>query len=392
MKREVLVINCGSSSIKFSLFTSLNARLNLILNGQIEALGTAAQFSFKLSRQESASSIDIPHTTKHHDALQILLQWLDGQLDKSAELIIGHRVVHGGTQFQQPTIINNQILAELHDLIPLAPLHLPHNVQAIEILAQLRPNVIQVSCFDTAFHVTQSRTVQQFALPDQYYDQGLRSYGFHGLSYDHIARNLKQRDPQLAAGKVVVAHLGNGASLCAMDNGRSVDCSMSFSTLDGLVMGTRSGAIDPGVILYLLQNQQMSPQQISDLLYKESGLLGLSQLSSDMRELLDSSTEQAKRAVSIYIYRLCREIAAMASTLQGLDGIVFTGGVGENSTQIRQQACHQLAWLGLSLDNDANSASQSLISSPDSKIKVYVLKADEEQVIAQLAVTAVQQS
>jgi len=389
MKREILVINCGSSSIKFSLFRQLDGGFDIALNGQIEELGHSAKFRFQVPQQRSFDPVEVAPETDHRQALQHLLQWLEPRLDPSAELLIGHRVVHGGAQFQQPTVIDQSVLTELHKLIPLAPLHQPHNLLAIETLARLRPDVTQVACFDTAFHATQSRTVQQFALPDHYYDDGLRSYGFHGLSYQHIANHLQQLDPALAAGKLVVAHLGNGASLCAMDNARSVDCSMSFTALDGLVMGTRSGALDPGVLLYLLQDQKLQPQQLSDLLYKESGLLGLSQLSSDMRELLDSDAESAKRAIEIYLYRLCREIAAMAGTLQGIDGLIFTGGVGENATQIRQLVCERLSWLGISIDTAANSAGSELISSAASAIKVYVVQANEERVIAELAATAV---
>ena len=389
MKREILVVNCGSSSIKFSLFRQLNGGFDVALDGQIEELGHSAKFHFQSPQQNSFNTVEIAPETDHRQALQYLLQWLEPRLDASAELVIGHRVVHGGAQFQQPTVIDNCVLAELQKLIPLAPLHQPHNLLAIETLARLRPDVTQVACFDTAFHATQSRTVQQFALPDHYYDQGLRSYGFHGLSYQHIANYLQQLDPALAAGKLVVAHLGNGASLCAMNNARSVDCSMSFSALDGLVMGTRSGALDPGVLLYLLLDKKLQPQQLSDLLYKESGLLGLSQLSSDMRELLDSDAEPAKRAIDIYLYRLCREIAAMIGTLQGIDGLIFTGGVGENSTQIRQQVCERLAWLGVSIDAAANNTGSELISTPASAIKVYVMQANEERVIAELTATAV---
>jgi acetate kinase len=389
VKREILVVNCGSSSIKFSLFRQLNGGFDIALDGQIEELGHSAKFHFQSAQQNSFNTVEIAPETDHRQALQSLLQWLEPRLDASAELVIGHRVVHGGAQFQQPTVIDNCVLAELQKLIPLAPLHQPHNLLAIETLARLRPDVTQVACFDTAFHATQSRTVQQFALPDHYYDQGLRSYGFHGLSYQHIANHLQQLDPALAAGKLVVAHLGNGASLCAMDNARSVDCSMSFSALDGLVMGTRSGALDPGVLLYLLLDKKLQPQQLSDLLYKESGLLGLSQLSSDMRELLDSDAEPAKRAIDIYLYRLCREIAAMVGTLQGIDGLIFTGGVGENSTQIRQQVCERLAWLGVSIDAAKNHAGSELISTPASAIKVYAVQANEERVIAELTATAV---
>ena len=389
MKRDILVINCGSSSIKFSLFNYLDERFDLALCGQIEALGQNAQFTFKQLYQPFTGSVNLAPSSGHRAALQSLLHWLEPRLDAETQLTVGHRVVHGGSHYHRPTLINDKVLAELKDIIPLAPLHQPHNILAIETLAQLRPDLTQVACFDTAFHSTQDRITQQFAVPEEYYDQGLRSYGFHGLSYDYIATHIKQIDPQLATGKMVVAHLGNGASLCAIENGRSVDCTMSFSTLDGLVMGTRSGAPDPGVILYLLQEKNMSPSEVSDLLYTKSGLLGLSNQSSDMRTLLDSDTPEAERAIAIYLRRLSREIAAMVSAMQGIDGLIFTGGVGENSAPIRQRVCDQLGWLGVTVDSAANSAAKELISSSTSSVKVYVLKANEEQVIAQNCVTMV---
>ena len=389
MKREILVINCGSSSIKFSLFNYLDDLFTLALHGQIHALGLNAQLTFKDPAQSSISRVDIAPSSDHAAALQAFLHWLEPRLDVEAQLIVGHRVVHGGSHYHRPTLVNETVLDKLKDIIPLAPLHLPHNILAIERLAQLRPDLTQVACFDTAFHSTQGRITQQFAIPDEYYDQGLRSYGFHGLSYDYIATHIKRIDPQLAAGKLVVAHLGNGASLCAIENGRSVDCTMSFSTLDGLVMGTRSGALDPGVILYLLQEKNMSPAEVSDLLYTKSGLLGLSNQSSDMRTLLDSDTPEAARAIAIYLRRLGREIAAMVSAMQGINGLIFTGGVGENSASIRQRVCHQLGWLGVTIDIEANSADKELISLSTSAVKLYVLKTNEEQVIAQNCVTLV---
>ncbi len=273
---------------------------------------------------------------------------------------VGHRVVHGGRRFAGPALLDAATIAELEALIPLAPLHQPHNVAAIKAVARMAPALPQVACFDTAFHQTQPAVAQALALPRRYTDEGVRRYGFHGLSYEYVASALAATDPRAAAGRTVVAHLGNGASMCAMSGGRSVATTMGFTALDGLVMGTRCGAIDPGVLLYLLDRHGMSARALQQLVYEQSGLLGVSGLSSDMRELLASSDSAAAEAVELFVYRITRELGSLAAALGGLDALVFTGGIGENASVIRADVCRDASWLGVELDYAANVSGRSL--------------------------------
>jgi acetate kinase len=294
---------------------------------------------------------------------------------------VGHRVVHGGTVFAGPTRINDAVLAKLELLCPLAPLHQPHNIAAIRAIAQLAPSLPQVACFDTSFHHGQSPVAQRFALPSELHEAGVRRYGFHGLSYEYIASALRERAPAIASGRVVVAHLGAGASLCAMLNGKSVDTTMGFTALDGLPMGTRCGALDPGVILYLLRERGMNPDRIEQMLYQQSGLLGVSGISSDMRELLASKDRRAGEAIELFVYRVSRELGALTATLGGLDGLVFTAGIGEHAPEIRRRVCERSRWLGITLEPDANERGDECISAPASRVSVWVLPTDEERTI-----------
>lgn len=386
MTKQVLVLNSGSSSIKFHLYTSENDALTLKIEGQIEGLGHKALF---VSDVSNAPVNTLAEDADHALALQFLLNWLQGQLDSELQLLVGHRVVHGGLNFRKPVLISSEILTELKTLIPLAPLHQPHNLAAIEILQDLYPELLQVACFDTAFHAHHKKPIDQFALPHRFYDQGVRRYGFHGLSYEFISEELRSQAPRLFEGKCIVAHLGNGASLCALRQGQSIDSTMGFSALEGLPMGTRCGSIDAGVILYLLQEEKMDKQQLSDLLYKQSGLLGVSGLSHDMRELLNSNEPAADEAIELYVHRIAREVGALIAVLEGLDGLVFTGGIGENADVIRERVCNKLGWIGARLDKTANRNNAPCISTADSGLDIHVIPTNEELMIARHTITAV---
>jgi acetate kinase len=295
---------------------------------------------------------------------------------------VGHRVVHGGPDYSAPLLISAEALEKLDTFVPLAPLHQPHNLAAIRAVQQARPELAQVACFDTAFHRTQSMIADLYGLPYEYYERGIRRYGFHGLSYEYIAATLPAVAPEIANGRVVVAHLGSGASMCAIHNGRSVGSSMGFTALDGLMMGTRPGNMDPGIVLYLLQQEGMSAKQIEDLLYKRSGLLGLSGIGNDMRVLEASDSPRARLAIDLFTYRIARELGGLAAVLGGLDALVFTAGIGENSARIRQLVCEKARWLGVELDEAANDQNGSRISSADSRVSVWVVPTNEELMIA----------
>jgi acetate kinase len=295
---------------------------------------------------------------------------------------VGHRVVHGGTRFSRPVVVDVRILAELRSLIPLAPLHQPHNLAAIEAVADEAPWLDQVACFDTAFHRTQPAVAQAFALPRRYQDEGLRRYGFHGLSYEYIAATLPHLDARGAGGRTVVAHLGNGASMCALYQGHSVATTMSFTALDGLMMGTRCGEIDPGVLLYLIDRHHMSGADLQRLLYEESGLLGVSGRSSDMRELLASAEPAARDAIDLFVYRASRELGSLAAALGGLDALVFTGGIGENAAAIRARICQEASWLGVKLVGESNARGGPRITTDDSPVAAWVVPTNEELMIA----------
>ncbi len=336
MPDAVLTLNAGSSSIKFALF-EIDAGLDLRLtaHGEVESIESAPYFIAKDPSGERLAERRWPNQS-YETLLAEVLDWIEAHLGDDRLVGIGHRVVHGGPDHYLPTRVTKALLTALDQLTPLALLHQPHNLAAIRAIAAVRPNLPQIACFDTAFHHSMAPVATRFALPREYEDAGIRRYGFHGLSYEYIAKQLQTIAPDLASGRVIVAHLGNGASLCAMYDGRSVDTTMGFTVLDGLVMGTRCGALDPGVILYLEQQRGLSPQAVQDLLYRHSGLLGVSGgISSDMRTLLASQDARAEEAIDLFVYRIAREIGALASSLEGLDGLVFTAGIGANAPEIR---------------------------------------------------------
>jgi acetate kinase len=383
MKPAILAVNAGSSSIKFAL-DEIGAGdvVTTIAAGQIEGIGTAPHFIAKDAGGHILAEQRWPDAKADHETLlSTLLDWVEAHLGDEDLIAVGHRVVHGGAQYFGPVLLTPGVIAELAALTPLAPLHQPHNLSPVRAIAVLRPKLPQIACFDTAFHHDMPAVAARFALPRDYAAEGVRRYGFHGLSFDHIAVMLRKQEPSLAAGRVIVAHLGNGCSLCAMQDGRSIDVTTGFTALDGLVMGTRCGDLDPGVILYMLQHRHLDAAAIEHLLYNESGLLGVSGISSDMRALLDSPAVEAVEAVELFVYRIGREAGGLASALGGIDGFVFTAGIGENAAPIRAAACARLAWLGVELDAAANERGDGVISTQASRVRVLVIPADEEATI-----------
>ncbi len=387
MSGTILCLNAGSSSLKFALFRADDAAgLTALAHGKIEGIGIAPHLVTRDARGRVIAERRWARGDgeTHESLLQGLLEQIEH--DAGRDLVgVGHRVVHGGSDFFAPVRIAGDVLDRLTALCPLAPLHQPHNLAAIRAVTALRPALPQIACFDTGFHHAQPAVAQRLALPRSLADEGMRRYGFHGISYEYVARRLAEIDPTLAAGRVIVAHLGNGASLCAIDGGRSIDTTMGFTTLDGLVMGTRCGSIDPGAILYLFQHKRMTAEAVEHLLYEQSGLLGVSGVSSDMRVLLDSADPHAREAVELFAYRIAREAGALVSSLGGLDGLVFTAGIGENAPELRLRVCARLAWLGIAIDADANRRNDPLISTADSRVAVRVVPTDEELMIARHA-------
>ena len=384
MSEALLTLNAGSSSLKFAVFTPReNSELVPLLQGQLAGIGGEAVFSTDHSDGSDNSRADthLKAIPDHASAIQYTLNWLNQQLGDKTIIAAGHRVVHGGPHFNQPQRVDAALMQQLEDLIPLAPHHQPHNLAAIRALAEQQPDLVQVACFDTAFHSTQPEVATRLPIPQQYAEQGIRRYGFHGLSYEYISHQLHEQQGGMPE-KVLVAHLGNGASLCALLQGRGIATSMGFSTLDGLMMGTRCGSLDPGVILHWLRSEQLTEPEITDILYNQCGLKGVSGLSADMRVLLGSDTTAAQAAVEQFCYTLVRQIGSQVAALQGLDMLVFTGGIGEHAAVIRQRVCNALTWLGIELDNTANNHHQSTISSATSPVSVRVIPTDEERVIA----------
>jgi acetate kinase len=383
MLDALLVLNAGSSSLKFSVFLDQEP-LRPLLRGQIEGLLTAPRFVARDGTTLVAEKT-WPTGTRlgHRGAIEFLFEWgRTGVLGGHRIVAVGHRVVHGGTRFTRPSLVDARIVAELEALVPLAPLHQPHNLAAIAAVTRMAPALAQVACFDTAFHRTQPSVAQAFGLPRRFADEGVRRYGFHGLSYEYVASVLPDTDRRAAAGRTVVAHLGNGASMCAMNDGRSVATTMGFTALDGLVMGTRCGEIDPGVLLYLLDRQRITVRQLQELLYEHSGLLGVSGHSSDMRVLLQSSDPGDIEAVDLFIYRISRSLGSLAAALGGIDALVFTGGIGENSPFIRARVCRDAEWLGVQLDEMANARGGPRITRMTSRTSAWVIATDEEAMIA----------
>ena len=381
-QQGLLTLNVGSSSIKFALFSATS--LDLQLSGQLTSIGDHPRFqarSHRSGEQFDQAWAGQEKLGSHAEAIDWLVCWLGQQMADTEVVAVGHRVVHGGIWFDGPVVVTPDILAKLRELEPLAPLHQPHNLAGIEAAQAAFGNAIHVACFDTAFHCHQPFVKDCFALPRRYYEQGVRRYGFHGLSYEFISHHLQTEFPLQAVGRVVVAHLGNGASMCAMLNGHSVASTMGFSALDGLPMGTRCGQLDPGVVLYLLQ-QGMSEPELSDLLYKESGLKGISGISNDMRELEASDAPQAKQAIDYFVYRIKRELGALTAALEGLDAVVFTGGIGEHSANIRAEVLGGMAWLGVELDEEANRRHETIVSTRRSRVLCLRVPTDEETMIA----------
>lgn len=380
----ILVINAGSSSLKFSVYEA-SKDLDTAYRGQIDGIGTHPRFRVRDAEGRIITDetwLPVADGQGHALAFSALGKWLQQQIKGSNLVAVGHRVVHGGPELSAPVLIGADSLAKIEAAVPLMPLHLPHNLRAIHAIAEVQPDLPQIACFDTAFHRGHPQVADLYALPMSLYSEGIRRYGFHGLSYEYINRRIEELAPELSCGRVVIAHLGSGASMCALRDGHSMEASMGFSALDGLPMGTRCGAIDPGVILYLMRHKHMNAAQIETLLYRQSGLAGLSGLSNDLRELLVSDSEEATRAIDYFVYRINRELGAMFAALGGLDGLVFTAGIGENSPQIRRQVCQLAAWSGISLDEIANQKNQLYISRAGSSPSVLVIPTDEEKMIA----------
>ncbi len=379
---SIAVINAGSSSLKFAVYRSAADPL-LLLKGQIEGIGAKPRARLSDAQgetllQEDLSAEGFDHASATRAMMQITAPRLDGR-DISA---VGHRVVHGGPDYSAPLLLNDEVIAKLATFIPLAPLHQPHNLAVIQAVRSARPELPQISCFDTAFHRSQPSLAQAFAIPRRYAQEGIRRYGFHGISYEYVASRLNAIAPDLAKSRVIIAHLGNGASLCAIKDGRSVASTMGFTAVDGLMMGTRCGALDPGVLIHLMDQYGLGARELEDLIYRKSGLLGVSGLSSDMRALRASSEEAATEAIELFVYRIVREIGSLAASLGGLDALVFTGGIGENDAATRAEVAEGCRWLGLSLDEASNGRSEARISAKTSSVTAFVIPTNEELQIA----------
>lgn len=373
MNDLLLTLNAGSSTLKFALFDV--TRLQRVAGGSVEGIGTG-EASLHVGEHEQCMQLD-----DHSQALSQVLAWMTARGDDRRLLAAGHRVVHGGLRYMSSVCIDDSVSADLTQLISLAPLHQPHNLAAITALRQLQPELPQVACFDTAFHRSQPELAQYYALPRALSDAGILRYGFHGISYEYIAGALKELAGTMPA-RTVVAHLGNGASLCALADGRSVATTMGFTPLDGIPMGTRPGDLDPGVVLYLLKELGKSADEVEHTLYHESGLLGVSGISPDMRSLLVSDDAHAREAVDLFVYRIGREIGSLAAALGGLDALVFTAGIGEHAAPIRTRVCAEAAWLGVICDHQANTAARTRIDAKESRVSLWVIPTDEESMIA----------
>ncbi len=384
MNNAIIVLNAGSSSIKFSLFVERNETLEPDIRGQIEGLYTQARFVSKAPDGAVKAEKIFPDGALlgHDGALDHLISYLRLELANDRLIGIGHRVVHGGLAYTQPVRLDSKVLKVLETFIPLAPLHQPHNLAPIRRALERAPELPQVACFDTSFHRAQPEVAQMYALPADLREAGIMRYGFHGLSYEYIAATLPEIAPMIAKKRIVVLHLGNGASMCALHEGRSLASTMGFTAVEGLPMGTRSGSLDPGIILHLMDQRGMDARSIEKLIYTQSGLLGVSGISSDMRTLLDSPDPRAKLAVDLFLYRIRRELGSLAAALEGLDGVVFTGGIGENAPAIRSRVCRDVAWMGVEIDETANTEGRGRISTRSSRVAVWVIPTNEELMIA----------
>lgn len=392
---EVLVLNAGSSSLKFAVYRAGETldRTDALLRGQIAGIGASPVFDAKVASGGAAGeavTLAVAELDTHRKAIEFALRWIGDNADGTTLAGVGHRVVHGGADRRAPALVTDQLMSELDALAPLAPHHQPHNLAAIRAISSTRPDLPQIACFDTAFHAGQPVVARRLPLPARLKSQGLQRYGFHGLSYEFINAEVPAYNGGRRPQRLIVAHLGNGASLCAIRDGRSIATSMGFSTLDGLLMGTRCGSIDPGVLLHLMREQGMDEKALSSLLYNESGLLGVSGLSGDMQVLLGSDEPGAAEAVELFCYTLVRGIGSMAAALGGIDALVFTGGIGEHAAPVRKTVCDQLAWLGVTFDDAANDAGRPLLTKAGSRVPVWVIPANEECVIARHTIRLVE--
>ncbi|MHA7866490.1 MAG: acetate/propionate family kinase [Salipiger thiooxidans] len=381
-----LTLNAGSSSLKFGLFAIESTPVEMAV-GLIESIGKTPRLkaSFGPGMSPLARDLTPAEAADHRSALATALSVLRAHFPHARASAVGHRVVHGGPSYDRPMVLTPEVMTELQRLSPFAPIHQPHNLAGIEAAMEAFPDALQVACFDTAFHRTHPKVNDVFALPREYYDKGVRRYGFHGLSYDYIAGELKRIAPLIHDGRVIVAHLGNGASMCGMIGGRSVASTMGFTALDGLPMGTRTGQIDPGVIFYMVQQEGKSIDEVRELFYSRSGLLGLSGLSNDMRALEAAGTVEANEAIDYFVFRIRRELGGLAAALGGLDALVFCGGIGENSRLIRERVCEGMGWIGLELDRERNSRNDTVISTDMSRARIMAVPTNEELVIARAA-------
>ena len=385
MATAIAVINAGSSSVKFSVFVESGADLRLQVRGQIEGLFTSPRF---VARGADGAVIGEKawgegRSLGHDGALDFLIEFMRQRGGGVTLAGVGHRVVHGGMEYAQPVRVDARVLAALEKYVPLAPLHQPHNLAPIRRLLERSPDLPQVACFDTAFHRTNAELVQMFGLPYAMFDQGVRRYGFHGLSYEYIASVLPTKSPRAASGRTIVLHLGNGASMCAMQGCRSVASTMGFTAVEGLMMGTRTGSLDPGVVLYLMDQRGLDARAIEKLLYHQSGLLGVSGISNDMRTLLESDEPRARLAIDLYCFRIRRELGALAAVLGGVDALVFTAGIGENAAAVRARVLDDAAWLGVERDAAANDAGGPLLTTAGSRVLGLALQTNEELMIAE---------
>ncbi|MCI0466364.1 MAG: acetate/propionate family kinase [Beijerinckiaceae bacterium] len=385
MTGNILVLNAGSSSIKFSLYAALDASLDEepLCAGAIDGIGHEARFHAADTKGDVLIDSKLGATATHEAALSTLMQWLEQRFTARHLLAAGHRVVHGGARFTSPVMADEKLIRELRELIPLAPLHQPHNVAAIEAVVKLHPSLPQIICFDTAFHHAQPDIATRFALPRHLHDEGVRRYGFHGLSYEYIASVLPgYLGPEAARGRIVVAHLGAGASMCAIRDRKSIATTMGFTALDGLPMGKRCGTLDPGVVLYLIGEKKMALDAANHLLYNQSGLLGVSGISDDMRELLAADDPRAEEAIALFVYRIGRELGSLAAALGGLDALIFTAGIGEHAAEVRRRVLENAAWLGVELDAAANEAGGPCVTSSSSQVPAFVIPTNEDLMIA----------
>jgi acetate kinase len=387
MDDYAIVLNAGSSSLKFSIYRRPEtAAWKVDVRGQVDGIGTSPTLSASDGAGARIADERLDRGLDGRGALDAMAAWLRSRYGAGARVLgVGHRVVHGGAKYAGPTIVTPEVLAELRTLIPLAPLHQPYNLAAIDAVSERLPGVPQVACFDTSFHRGQPAVAEVVPLPREVCGGVVQRYGFHGLSYEYIASVLPEVAPEIARGRLIVAHLGSGASLCAMKDLKSVDSTLGFTALDGLCMGTRPGAIDPGVILHLFQTLGLSAKEVEAILYKKSGLLGISGISNDMRELLRSSAPAARLAVDYFVYQATKEVGALAAVLGGIDGLIFTAGIGENSAEIRKRICQGCAWLGVELDDEANDKKGPRISRSGSRVSAWVIPTNEELIIARQA-------